>query len=220
MPLTTITAWEGMFEQMCIPVDDIKLTEGKSILIIGAAGGVGSIAIQLAKKLTGLKVIATASRDITKDWCLKLGADHVINHYNNFKDELKKIDINEVDYIFCLNDIGRHFTKAAEILKPFGRICTIIGAKKGEELDISLLRAKSGTFSFELMFTKSSNKMPEMITQHKLLNKTAELIEKNIIKTTMTENIGALNSENLRKAHAKIESGKTIGKIVLSGIEV
>ncbi len=219
LPLTTITAWEGMFEQMLIPIDDAEKTNGKSILIIGGAGGVGSIAIQLAKKLTGLKIIATASRSETKDWCLSLGADYVINHYNNFPDELNKIGINNVDFIFCLNDTGRHFPKAAEVLKPFGRFCTIVGTKPGEQLDSSLLRSKSGNFSWEFMFTKSSFQTQDMISQHNLLNKTSELVEKGIIKTTLKENFGNLNAANLRKAHAKIESGTTIGKIVLSGIE-
>ena len=219
LPLTTITAWEGMFEQMSIPVNDLKATEGKSILIIGGAGGVGSIAIQLLKSLTSLNIIATASRDKTKEWCLELGANNVINHYNDFKDEFSKIGIKEVDYIFCLNDAGRHYPKAVEVLKPFGRFCSIIGANKGEELDISLLRPKSGNFSWELMFTKSSYKTPDMISQHFLLNSVADLIEKGQIKSTINENGGKLNAENLRKAHAKIESGRTIGKIVLSGID-
>ena len=219
LPLTTITAWEGMFEQMLIPLDDIEKSKGNTILIIGGAGGVGSIAIQLAKKLTGLKVIATASRKETIDWCFSLGTDYVINHYDDFPAQLNKFGIKEADYIFCLNDTGRHFPKSAEILKPFGRFCTIIGVKQGEQLDVSLLRSKSGNFSWEYMFTKSSFQTPDMISQHKLLNMTAKLVENGIIKTTMAENFGKLCAENLRKAHAKIESGTAIGKIVLSGIE-
>ncbi len=219
LPLTTITAWEGLFEQMFIPIDNTEQTKGKSILIIGGAGGVGSIAIQLAKKLTGLKIIATASREETRDWCLSLGADFVINHYNSFADEFDKLGIKEIDYAFCLNDTGKNFPKAVEVLKPFGRFCTIIDVKPGERLDTNLLRSKSGNFSWEFMFTKSSFQTPDMISQHKLLNMTAKLVENGIIKTTMKENFGKLNAENLRKAHAQIESGTTIGKIVLSGIE-
>ena len=216
LPLTTITAWEGMFEQMCIPNDNQELNKGKSILIIGGAGGVGSIAIQLAQKLAGLKIIATASRKETSEWCLSLGADYVINHYNNFSDELNKIGIKKVDYIFCLNNTVQHFPKSAEIIKPFGRFCTIVGLKEGELLDLNLLRGKSASFSWELMFTKSTYKTLDMITQHNLLNKTADLVKKGTIRSTMTENYGKLNADNLRKAHAKIESGTTIGKIVLS----
>jgi len=216
LPLTTITAWEGMFEQMCISNDSQESNKGKSILIIGGAGGVGSISIQLAKKLAGLTVIASASRKETINWCLSLGADYVINHYNNFSDELNKIGIKEVDYIFCLNNTIQHFPKSAEIIKPFGRFCTIVGLNKGELLDLDLLRPKSASFSWELMFTKSTYKTHDMITQHNLLNKTADLIENGIIKTTMTKSYGKLNAENLRKAHAQIESGTTIGKIILS----
>ncbi len=219
LPLTTITAWEGMFEQMIIPFNNAEQTIEKSILIIGGAGGVGSIAIQLAKQLTGLKVIATASREASRNWCLSLGADYVINHYNPFTDELNKIGIKEVDYIFCLNDTGMHFSKSAEVLKPFGRFCTIIDVKPGERLNTNLLRSKSGNFSWEFMFTKSSFQTPDMISQHKLLNMTAKLVENGVIKTTMRENFGKLNAENLRKAHAVIESGNAVGKIVLIGIE-
>ena len=216
LPLTTITAWEGMFEQMCIPIDNPELNKNKNILIIGGAGGVGSIAIQLARKLAGLKVIATASRKETIDWCKNLGADYVINHYKNFMDELKKIGIKEIDYIFCLNNTLHHFPNAAGVIKPFGRFCSIVGLGKDELLDMNILRGKSASFSWELMFTKSTYKTPDMISQHNLLNKTADLIEQKFIKTTMTENYGKLNAENLRKAHTKIESGTTIGKIVLS----
>jgi zinc-binding alcohol dehydrogenase family protein len=216
LPLTTITAWEGMFEQMCIPIDNPELKTDKYILIIGGAGGVGSIAIQLAKKLAGLKVIATASRKETSDWCKSLGADYVINHYNNFKDELNKSGIKEVDYVFCLNNTLQHFPNAVGVLKPFGRFCSIVGLGKDEMLDMNILRGKSASFSWELMFTKSTYKTADMISQHNLLNRTADLVEKGIIKTTMTENYGILNAANLRMAHAKIESGTTIGKIVLS----
>jgi len=219
LPLTTITAWESMFEQMNMPIDDKEKTSGKSILIIGAAGGVGSIAIQLAKKLTGLTVIATTSRDETSKWCKKLGADYVINHKNKFSDELQKIGVKEVDYVFCLHSTEKHFPTSAEVIKPFGRFCTIVGLKQGDFLDMSLLRNKSASFSWEFMFTKSSYQTPDMISQHDLLNKTADLIDSGTLVTTMTQNYGKLNAENLRKAHAQIESGTTIGKIVLSGIE-
>jgi len=219
LPLTSITSLEGMFEQMLIPYEKPDETKDKSILIIGGAGGVGSIAIQLAKKLTSLKIIATASRKESIDWCFNLGADFVINHYNDFSGELKKINMMEVDYVFCLNDTGKHFPKSVEILKPFGRFCTIIDVKPGEVLNTNLLRNKSGNFSWEFMFTKSTFQTPDMISQHNLLNITSKLLENGIIKTTMTENFGKLNAENLRKAHAQIESRTTIGKIVLSGID-
>lgn len=219
LPLTTITAWESMFEQMNVSILDQEQNKNKSILIIGAAGGVGSIAIQLAKKLAGLKVIATASRDETSEWCKKLGADYVINHRNNFSDELNKIGFKELDYIFCLHTTEKHFPAAAGLIKPFGKFCSIVAIKDGEFLDMNLFRSKSGSFSWEFMFTKSSFQTPDMISQHNLLNAAAKLVDDGIIKTTMVENLGKINAENLRKAHAKIESGRTIGKIVLSEIE-
>jgi zinc-binding alcohol dehydrogenase family protein len=219
LPLTTITAWEAMFEQMNISADEKEINAGKSILIIGASGGVGSITIQLAKKLAGLTVIASASRNETSEWCKKLGADYIINHRNSIKEELEKIKLKEVDYIFCLHSTATHFPATAELIKPFGKFCSIVAINNGESLDINLLRSRSGTFSWEFMFTRSSYQTHDMQSQHDLLNITADLVDKGILKTTMTENMGMLNAENLKKAHAKIESGKTIGKIVLSQIE-
>lgn len=219
LPLTTITAWEAMFEQMNISPDDPELNSGKSILITGAAGGVGSIAVQLAKKLAGLTVIATASRNETADWCRELGADYVINHKNDYAEELKKIGINEVDYIFCLHDTAETYSRTAGLLKPFGKFCTIVSLGKGESVDMNELKNKSGSFAWEFMFTKSSYTTHDIQTQHDLLNKTAELIDRGVIRTTMKENFGRMNSENLKRAHAKIESGTAIGKIVLSGYD-
>ncbi len=218
LPLTTITAWEAMFEQMGIRPGDLNENEGKSILIIGAAGGVGSIAIQLAKKLAGLTVIATASRKETTDWCKDFGADYVINHHNNFADELKKTGHREVDYIFCLHSTANHYANTAELLKPFGKFCTIVSIEKDETLDMNLLKNKSGSFAWEFMFTKSSYQTPDMQSQHGLLNTVADLVDQEKIRTTMKQNFGKMNAENLRKAHAQLESGTTIGKIVLSGI--
>jgi zinc-binding alcohol dehydrogenase family protein len=208
-----------MFEQMNISSENPELNEGKSILIIGAGGGVGSIAIQLAKKLAKLKVIATASRKETTEWCKELGADFVINHKNDFADELRKIGRKEIDYVFCLHNTAEIYARTADLLKPFGKFCTIVSLEKGDTLDMNLLKNKSGSFAWEFMFTKSSYGTADMLTQHELLNRTAELVDKGIIKTTIRENLGTMNAQNLRKAHAKLESGKTIGKIVLSGIE-
>ncbi len=218
LPLTTITAWEAMFEQMNISNEDKKSNKGKSILIIGAAGGVGSIAIQLAKKMAGLTVIATASRKETRDWCMDLGADYIINHHKNFEEELKRIGVDEVDYIFCLHSTERHFANTANLLKPYGKFCTIVSIEAGHHLDMNLLKNKSASFAWEFMFTKSSYQTPDMQSQHDLLCEVADLVDKGVIKTTMAENFGVLNAENLRKAHAQLESGTTIGKVVLSGI--
>lgn len=187
-------------------------------MMIGAAGGVGSIAIQLAKKLTGLTVIATASRKETTEWCKELGADFVINHHKNFEDELERIGHNEVDYIFCLHSTERHFANSANLLKPYGKFCTIVSIEPGNLLDMNLLKNKSASFAWEFMFTKSTYQTPDMQSEHDLLNRVADIIDGGAIKTTMKENFGELNAENLRKAHAQLESGTTIGKVVLSGI--
>ena len=219
LPLTTITAWEAMFEQMHISVDDKTRNAGESILIIGAAGGVGSIAIQLAKKVAGLTVIATASRDESRNWCRQLGADYVINHRNNFAEELRKIGHDAVDYIFCLHTTAIHFANTAGLLKPFGKFCTIVSLEEGDTIDLNRLKNNSGGFLWEFMFTKSTAHTPDMISQHNLLNATADLVDQGVIRTTMMENYGELNAENLRKAHRQIETGSTIGKIVLSGIK-
>lgn len=218
LPLTTITAWEAMFEQMNISNRDKKQNEGKSILIIGAAGGVGSIAIQLAKKMAGLTVIASASRNETSEWCRNLGADYIINHHKNFEEELNRIGVGEVDYIFCLHSTETHFANTANLLKPYGKFCTIVSIEPGNHLDMNLLKNKSASFAWEFMFTKSTYQTPDMESEHDLLCETSALIDKGLIKTTMTRNFGKLNAENLRKAHAQLESGTTIGKVVLSGI--
>ena len=219
LPLTTITAWEAMFEHMHITPGEPESSKGRSILIIGGAGGVGSIAIQLAKKLTGLTVIATASREATQNWCLDLGADHVINHRNDLSDELKKIDIPEINYVFCLHDTATYFNNTVDLLKPFGVFCSIVSLEEGELLDINRLKNKCGSFAWEFMFTKSTYQTDDMQSQHDLLNEVARLVDQGEIETTMNEQYGQLNAENLRKAHAQLESGTTIGKIVLSGIE-
>lgn len=215
LPLTTITAWEALFDRMVIVDQKIASNRNKYILIIGGAGGVGSIAIQLAKQVAGLTVIATASRPETVDWCLKMGADYTINHHKAFKTELEKIGIQEVDYILCLNDTEQHWVNMAETIKPQGKICSIVETE--HPIDMNLLKSKSVTFVWEFMFTRSMYETDDMQAQHELLNKVSSLVEQQLIQSTMTECLGALNPQNLAKAHVQLESGRTIGKLVLSG---
>jgi zinc-binding alcohol dehydrogenase family protein len=215
LPLTAITAWEGLFERLEIANQKPEINHNKRILIIGGAGGVGSIAIQLAKQVAGLAVIATASRPETIDWCLKIGADCTINHRQPFKTELEKIGIQDVDYIFCLNDTEQHLANMAEIIKPQGKICSIVETE--HPIDMNLIKNKSVTFAWEFMFTRSMYETDDMQVQHDLLNKVSTLVAQQIIESTMTEYLGSLNPENLAKAHAQLESGRTIGKLVLSG---
>ncbi len=211
LPLTSITAWEALFNRLGIyqQGDDA----GKSILIIGGAGGVGSIAIQLARKVAKLNVIATASRDESRDWCLKLGANTVINHRNALDKELATVGIPHVDYIFCLNNTDQHWSAMAEAIKPQGKICSIVEATT---VDLGLLKSKSVSFVWEFMFTRSMYQTPDMIEQQRLLNTIADLVNEGELVTTIGKLIQPINAENLRKAHAMIEQGNAIGKIVLA----
>ncbi|KZB67259.1 alcohol dehydrogenase [Thalassospira lucentensis] len=215
LPLTAITAWEALFDRMMIDRNAKDANAGKTLLVIGGAGGVGSIAIQLGK-LAGLTVIATASRPETIDWVKDLGADQVINHRNPLNDELKAIGFTHVDYILCTSETDQYFDVMAEIITPQGRIATITEAKENHNVD--LLKAKSASFSYEFMFTRSMFQTPDMIEQHKLLSIVADLIDAGTLKNTANESFGALTPESLRKAHALLESGKAIGKITFDGL--
>jgi len=219
LPLTTITAWEALFERLAIPLHTAVAYKPRMVLIIGGAGGVGSIAIQLAKQVAGLEVIATASRPESIAWCQKMGADACINHFNPFREELERIGIKEVEYILCCNSTEMHFQNMADVIAPQGKICTIVETKDQQPVNINLFQSKSATLAWELMFTKSMYQTPDMQSQHELLTCVAELIEQGVLKTTLHEMLGRLDAQNLREAHHRIETGQTIGKIVLSGIE-
>jgi len=224
MPLTTLTAWELLFDRMAVPrADGATDSEGKApkatVLIIGGAGGVGSIAIQIARKLAGLRVLATASHVESVEWCLSLGAEEIVDHRMPFGDQLKKLGEPLVDYILCFNSTEKHMQNMADVIKPQGKIGCIVGAKGNAPLPMSLFMPKSVAFCWELMFTRSSFQTPDMQAQHDILNAAADLYENGTLRSTLRENLGPLNAENLRRAHAKIESGRTIGKLVLTGID-
>lgn len=213
LPLTAITAWEALFDRLGIsPKGDHA---GRSVLIIGGAGGVGSIGIQLAKVLAGLTVIATASRPESQAWCRKLGADHTVDHRGDLLAQLKALGFAEVDYILCFNDTDGHFPAMAELVAPQGKICTIV--ENARPLPVELLKSKSATFVWEFMFTRAMFGTPDMIAQHRLLNEVARLVDAGRLQTTLGENLGRINAENLRRAHAMLEGGRTIGKLVLEG---
>lgn len=211
IPLTGITASEGLFERLGI---EPETASGKTLLIIGAAGGVGSIAIQLAKQIPGLKIIATASRPESADWCRALGADVVVNHQQDVVQELRAQNIHYVDYIFCLNTTTKHWPAMSELIAPQGRICSIVEPEAS--IDLNTLKSKSASFVWEFMFTRSMYKTADMIEQHNILNRIADLIDAQKIKTSLNKTLSPINAENLRAAHAEIEAGKTIGKIVLT----
>jgi NADPH2:quinone reductase len=212
LPLTSLTALEGLFERLGISRDPATNTE-KTILIIGSAGGVGSIATQLAR-LAGLTVIGTASRPESIQWAREHGATQTMSHTQPFLPQLKALGISQVDYIFCLNSPDRHWDDIAEAIAPQGKICSILPVSAS--VNLGLLFQKSVTLAWELMFTRPMFQTTDMIEQHRHLDALTKLVDDGKIQTTLTELIEPINAANLRIAHAKIESGKTIGKIVLA----
>ncbi|TXI86928.1 MULTISPECIES: zinc-binding alcohol dehydrogenase family protein [unclassified Cupriavidus] len=213
LPLTAITAWEALFDRLGVSASGQDA--GRSVLIIGGAGGVGSIGIQLAKVLAGLTVIATASRPESEAWCRRLGADHTIDHRGDMPAQLRKLGFEHVDYILCFNDTDRHFAAMAEAIAPQGKICSIV--ENAGPLAVGALKSKSATFVWEFMFTRAMFGTPDMIEQHRLLNEVARLIDAGRLQTTLGENLGPINAANLRRAHALLEGGQTIGKLVMAG---
>jgi zinc-binding alcohol dehydrogenase family protein len=212
LPLTSITAWEMLFERLRIAPG--KHPQGQSLLIIGAAGGVGSILTQIASRLTALTVIGTASRPETQDWVLLNGAHHVIDHSKPLSAELKRIGIPQVTHIAALTQTDRHWEQIVESLAPQGHLCLI---DDPPSIDVKLLKKKSIALHWELMFTRSMFQTPDMIAQHHLLNEVADLVDAGILKTTFAENFGPICAANLKRAQALIESGRSRGKIVLEG---
>lgn len=212
MPLTTITAWELLFDRMGVVRG--KPATGDAILVIGAAGGVGSILTQLACRLTGLTVIGTASRKETADWVKALGAHHVIDHTKPLSAELKRIGIPQVGYVAGLTQSDAHFNEIVESLAPQGRFGLIDSLAKA---NIMLLKWKSISLHWEMMFTRSQFGTPDMLAQSRLLTEVAHLVDAGVIRSTVGEHFGRLNAANLKRAHALIESGKARGKIVLEG---
>lgn len=213
LPLTGITAWEILFDRLGLPQDG-SATDAR-ILIIGAAGGVGSITTQLAVKLTGAEVIGTASRPESAAWVHKLGADAVIDHTKPLSQELANIGITDVTHVISLTQTDQHFDEIVQVLKPQGKLA-LIDDPKGP-LDVMKLKRKSLSLHWELMFTRSLYQTEDMIAQHHLLNRLSALIDAGELQSTFGEHYGTINAQNLIKAHAQIESGKAIGKIVLEG---
>jgi zinc-binding alcohol dehydrogenase family protein len=211
LPLTTITAYESLFDRLDIDRDGADT--GKSILIIGAGGGVGSIAIQLAKQ-AGLKIIATSSRQETTDWVKQLGADYVVNHREPMVEQVRALGMQYVDYIAIFNDM-RHWSTAVELIRPEGGIVSIDNTDV--ETPMAGMKTKSASLHWEFMFARSMFQTPDMIEQHKLLNYVADEIDAGKIKTTVSQILHPINVENMRKAHAAIEAGTAKGKIVLEG---
>jgi len=209
LPLTSLTAWEMLFDRL-----EIKPGEtGKSLLIVGAAGGVGSIMIQLARQLTGLTVIGTASRAETKSWAKKMGAHHVIDHHASLADQLSELQL-QPDYVVSLTHTDQHIHQIVEVIKPQGKFGLI---DDPDSFDIKLLKRKSLSLHWELMFTRALYTTDDMLNQHQILNDVADMVDAGKLRTTISDTFGTINAENLKRAHALIESGKARGKIVLAG---
>jgi zinc-binding alcohol dehydrogenase family protein len=210
LPLTSITAWELLFDRFGILHNPTSSDE--AIVIIGAAGGVGSIMTQIASKLTGLTVIGTASRPETQDWVRSMGAHHIINHKKSLVEELRSIGIPQVKYVAGLTQTGSHLKEIAEMLAPQGKFGLI---DDPGTFDINLFKHKSITICWELMFTRPVFETPDVERQGEILNEVSKLVDDGVLRSTISENYGSINAENLKRAHAQIESGSTIGKIVL-----
>ncbi|TDW58659.1 zinc-binding alcohol dehydrogenase family protein [Oceanimonas baumannii] len=214
MPLTAITAWEMLFDRLNIRSGQEH--KGETLLIIGAAGGVGSVLVQLARKLTSLTVIATASRLESQAWLEQLGAHYVIDHKVSLSEQLRALGIGEVDHVVSLNHTEEHLDEIIASLKPQGQFGLI---DDPETLNVRSLKSKSLSLHWEFMFTRSMYETEDMADQQKLLNEVAALIDQGVLKSTLGAHMGSISAANLRLAHEKLETGSTIGKIVLEGFE-
>jgi zinc-binding alcohol dehydrogenase family protein len=210
LPLTSLTAWEMLFDRLEIKPEE---SAGKSILIIGAAGGVGSIMTQLARQLTSLTIIGTASREETQNWVRDMGAHHVINHHASLVDQLAELQL-QPDYVVSLTHTEKHIQEIVDAIKPQGKFGLI---DDPESFDIKLLKRKSLSLHWELMFTRALYTTDDMINQHTILKNVAAMVDEKKLRTTVSDHFGTINAENLKRAHALIESGKARGKIVLEG---
>jgi zinc-binding alcohol dehydrogenase family protein len=211
LPLTAITAWELLFDRLKLPEGG---AQGESLLVIGAGGGVGSILVQLARRLTGVRVIGTASRDATTAWVRELGAHDVIDHGKPFRPQLEALGLPEVDHVISLTHTDTYYEQIVDVLKPQGQFALI---DDPATLDATKLKRKSLSLHWELMFTRAIFGTPDMVRQHELLERVAALVDDGTLRTTLGEHYGRIDAANLRKAHAMVESHKARGKIVLEG---
>jgi NADPH2:quinone reductase len=212
LPLTSITAWELLFDRL--GVQPGKSVDPRTLLIVGGAGGVGSILIQLARQLTGLTVVATASRPESQKWCLDLGAHAVVDHAKPIKEQIETLKFPPVALIASLTNTDQHYKALADIIAPQGKFGLI---DDPPEFNVAVFKGKAVSIHWESMFTRSSFQTADMIGQHDLLNDVADLIDKGVLRTTLDQTFGTINAANLKRAHALIESGKSRGKIVLEG---
>jgi NADPH2:quinone reductase len=212
LPLTPLTAWELLFDRFGFDPDGGD--RGHSLLILAGAGGLGSIAIQLAHR-AGLVVIATASRPETVDWCRRMGADHVIDHRQPLQPQLEALGLRHVDAIGCFTAAESYWAQIADIVAPQGRIGLVVGLRA--PLDLEAIKNKSASVHWEFMFTRAMFATADMMRQHEILTRAAELVDAGELRTTVTRTLQPINAANLREAHRCLESGTTIGKLVIAG---
>ena len=212
LPLTSLTAWELLFDRLGAPPG--KSFDPRTLLIVGGAGGVGSILIQLARRLTGLTVVATATRPESQKWCLELGAHAVVDHAKPLKEQIEKLKAPPLALVASLTNTDQHYKAIAEVMAPQGKYGLI---DNPAEFNVAVFMGKAISVHWESMFTRSSFQTPDMIAQHNLLNDVSDLIDKGVLRTTMHQTFGIINAANLKRAHALLESGKSRGKIVLEG---
>jgi NADPH2:quinone reductase len=212
LPLTSITAWELLFDRLgAVPGRSV---DPRTLLITGGAGGVGSILIQLARRLTGLTVVATATRPESQKWCLDLGAHAVIDHAKPMKEQIERLRLPPVALVASLTATEQHYKAIAELMAPQGKFGLI---DDPAEFNVAAFKGKAISVHWESMFTRSSFQTWDMIGQHNLLGDVADLIDKGVLRTTLDQSFGTINAANLKRAHALLESGKSRGKIVLEG---
>jgi NADPH2:quinone reductase len=213
LPLTAITAWETLFDRLDVERGAAP-GAAPAILVVGGAGGVGSITIQLARKLTELTVIATASRPETKAWVAELGAHHVIDHSKPLAQGVAGLGIGAPTFVFSTTNTDQHVSEIVELIAPQGHFA-LIDDPAG--LDVVPFKRKSVAIHWELMFTRSLFDTPDLGEQGRLLGEVSRLVDDGALRTTLSENLGRIDAENLKRAHALIESGRARGKIVLEG---
>ncbi|QDF95217.1 NADPH:quinone reductase [Azoarcus sp. DD4] len=213
LPLTGITAWELLFDRLQVPRKGSGAGPA-TLLVVGAAGGVGSVLLQLARQLTDLVVIGTASRPQTIGWAVDMGAHHTVDHRQPLQPQLEALGVPPVRYVASLTQTDRHFAQLAELMAPQGRFALI---DDPEPIDVRLLKRKSISLHWELMFTRSLFQTADMAAQHALLDELAQLVDAGVVRTTAREHYGRITAANLMRAHALQESGAAIGKTVLEG---
>jgi len=212
LPLTSLTAWEGLFERLGLRKDASEQTG--TLLVTAAAGGVGAMVAQLARALTGLTVIGTASRPETVEFARRMGVRHVVDHHRPLPEQVAEVAPGGVDHIFGTAGTDRNLAAYAEILKPFGQLLAI---DDFGPVEIGLLKSKSISFHWELMFTRSLYRTPDQVAQHHILGEVARLVDAGTVHTTATRDLGTINAAHLREAHRILESGSAIGKVTLTG---